>query len=167
MRLSLSMDSPPTSRLRFLDETGAELEAPREWRRGLIALDIPIGSLANARLLRAGEPLPLLAKPGPTGLAPYADWPLSGTGRYRLHLDWDDQQETRVVVVSPEKINQAAYGRLIEDLQTTLPASIAISLKRLGAFAGLELRPPALTTLEQELYRLRRAVLGGDRRPGL
>jgi predicted component of viral defense system (DUF524 family) len=161
------MASPPTSRLRFLDDTGAEIGAPREWRRGLVAVDIPIDALTHARLLRNGEPLSLFAKSGATDLAVFAEWPLSGTGRYRLQLDLDGEQETREITVSPEKISSDAYSQLIEDLQTTLPASIAISLQRLGAFAGLQLRPPGQTNLQQELYRLRRAIRGTDSSPGL
>jgi predicted component of viral defense system (DUF524 family) len=161
------MDSPLTSRLRFLDENGAQIPAPREWRRGLVALDIPIEDLPQTRLVRNGEPLPLVAKPDGVGLAVLAEWPLSGTGRYRLILEAGSYQETRDVIVVPEKISVEAYAQLIDDLQTALPASIALTLQRLGAFAGVRLRPPGETTLEQELYRLRRAVLGGDTSQGL
>jgi predicted component of viral defense system (DUF524 family) len=163
----LSIPSPPTSRLRFLDEAGTEVAAPREWRRGLVAIDIPADALPNTRLLRNGEPLSLVAKPGPEGLSAFAEWPLSGTGRYRLHLDADDHQEDREITVTPEKISQRAYSQLIDDLQTSLPASIAISLQRLGAFAGVKLRPPGETTIEQDLYRVRRAVLGSETHVGL
>ena len=161
------MGLPPTSRLQFLDDTGAEAAAPREWRRSLIRLEISVDDLARATLLRNGQPLPLVAKQTAAGLCAYAEWPLSGTGRYRLHLDLDDYQETREVTVIPEKISQDAYANLIDELQTRLPASIAINLQRLGAFAGLQLRPPGETTLEQEFFRLRKAVVGGEARPGL
>lgn len=56
---------------------------------------------------------------------------------------------------------------MIADLQTGLPASVAIGLQRAGALAGLELRPPGESTLAQELARLRQAILGTDRTTGL
>jgi hypothetical protein len=155
------MDSRPTSRLHFLDEQGAELPAPREWRRGFVGVDIPVEDLPRARLLRNGETLNLIAKPSGSGLSVLAEWPLTGTGRYRLVLDVRDLHETRDVTVHPEKISDHAYAQLIDDLQTSLPASIAVSLQKLGALAGLELRPPGETTIEQELHRLRIAVVGG------
>jgi predicted component of viral defense system (DUF524 family) len=97
-----------------------------------------------------------------------AEWPLSGTGRYRLTLEFGDAADPpQEVEVAPEKISPTAYGRLIDDLQTDLPASIAIGLQRAGALAGLHLRPPGETTLGQELARLRRAVTDTNGRPGL
>ena len=63
-----------------------------------------------------------------------------GTGsacKYQLSLQAGDAQTGKefgnappAQIVSPEKITPHAYGRLIEDLQTELPASVAIALQR-------------------------------------
>jgi hypothetical protein len=123
--------------------------------------------LSKARLLRNGEPLRLVAQTLDDVVGVFAEWPLSGTGSYRLILDSADADEERLVVVQPEKISEEAYGRLINDLQTSLPASIAIGLQSTGALTGLELRPPGETTLAQELARLRRAIHGTTSYGGL
>jgi predicted component of viral defense system (DUF524 family) len=96
-----------------------------------------------------------------------AEWPLSGTGRYRLALETAEEREELEVTVEPEKISPTAYASLISELQSSLPASVAVGLQRLGALAGLQLRPPGETTLAQELARLRRATLGDSSYAGL
>src|SRR5262245_13465448 len=159
------MASPPISRLRFLDAEGAVTSGPREWRRSRIEIAIPADRAPEARLLRNGEPLGLFAEPVDGELRVRAEWPLSGTGRYRLSLDLEGYSEEVETTVIPEKISEVAYGRLVDELQTKLPASIAIGLQRLGAFTGLELRPPGEPTHAQELHRLRRAVAGTAAHP--
>jgi predicted component of viral defense system (DUF524 family) len=96
-----------------------------------------------------------------------AQWPLSGTGRYRLRLESDEIEEEREVEITPEKITAEAYAVMVDDLQTTLPASVAIGLQRAGALQGLELKPPRESTLATELSRLRQAIRGGGQRSGL
>jgi hypothetical protein len=161
------MTSPPISRFRFLDADGALTSGPREWRRSLIEIAIPADLAPEARLLRNGESLHLFADPVDGELRVRAEWPLSGAGRYRLRLDLEDYSEDVEATVAPEKISEVAYGRLVDELQTTLPASIAIGLQQMGALTGLQLRPPGETTLAQELHRLGRAVGGTAVRPGL
>ena len=163
----MSTVSPPTSRLRFLDPQGAELAVPREWTPALVEALVPVERLRETRLLRQGEPLKLFAQEREGELRVFANWPRSGTGRYQLTLDLPEWSEQLIVVVAPEKISSEAYGRLIEELQTELPASIAIALQRLGALTGLQLRPPGETTFAGELLRLRHAVHGSEVRPGL
>jgi PD-(D/E)XK nuclease superfamily/Domain of unknown function (DUF2357) len=163
----MSTTSPPTSRLRFLDLDANEIAGPREWAKCLIEVLAPVDQLAELRLLRQGEPLRLYAQPldGTTRL--FADWPLSGTGGYRLTLEDDALREELEVSVGPEKISAGAFAQLITDLQTELPASVAIALQKTGAFAGLELRPPTEINLAAELARLRIAVNGDARTVGL
>lgn len=163
----MSMATPPTSSLRFLKPTGEPLEAPREWERCLIEIDRPPEELAEVRLLRQGEPLRLVAQELWGQVRLVAEWPVSGTGRYRLTLEHDTTPDALEVTVAPRKISPEAYAQLVDDLQTRLPASVAIGLQRGGALSALELRPPGESTLAQELARLRIAVAGSSTTPGL
>src|SRR4051794_972101 len=108
----MSMVLPPTSRLRFLDAGGAQLVAPREWRRGLIEVLVPASELSQMRLLRQGEPLQLFARLVGDELGVFAEWPLSGTGHYRLTLELGDVREEVEVAVEREKISPQAYARM-------------------------------------------------------
>jgi predicted component of viral defense system (DUF524 family) len=162
------MASPPTSSLRFIDFAGGPLPAPREWERCLIELDLKPDELQQTRVLRQGEPLRVLVQQLEGRPRVLAEWPLSGTGRYRLRLENDAAPPIESeITIEPRKISSEAYGRLIDDLQTELPASVALALQLTGALSGLELRPPGETTLAQELARLRQAVVGNDARAGL
>ena len=86
------MVSPRTSRLRFLDSTGAESLGPNEWTQSLVEVLIPpdLGSLERVRLLRQGESMRVFAQPLGGKTRVLADWPRSGTGRYRLALEYGE-----------------------------------------------------------------------------
>lgn len=161
------MASPPTSKLRFLDTSGTESTGPREWARSLVEVLVPPERLEQIRLLRQGEPMQLFAQPLGGSTRVLAEWPRSNTGRYRLRLEDGAMVEELEVGVAPEKISQSAYGRVIDELQTALPASVALGLQKVGALEGLELRSPGESTLAQELSRLRRAVKGSSGTIGL
>jgi predicted component of viral defense system (DUF524 family) len=128
---------------------------------------LPPEHLESTRLLCNGEPLALFVQPIAGELRMLANWPLSGTGRYRLYLESIGFEEEREIELTPEKLTFEEYGEMIADLQTSLPASVAIALQRGGALAGLELRPPGESTLATELSRLRRAVRGDAGSSGL
>ncbi len=141
---STSMASPPTSRLRFLDDAaGTRTHGPREWRRsscrGRIPAEPPRTDTASSE--RRATPRFSLS-PIDGELRVLAEWPLSGTGRYRLRLEPRGRRRGSArSIVTPEKISARPTDGLIDDLQTTLPASIAIGLQRAGALTGLQLRP--------------------------
>lgn len=167
------MGSPPTSdTFRFLDSAGRVTAAPGEWTSARIALDVPEDRWNRVCLTLQGQRLDVVlrmaAAHGEERPLIVADWPRLGPGRYRLELSvGDGPVSTSDILIRPSKISQAAFEGLIEDLETRLPASIAIALQRLGALAGIHLLPPGETTRAQELTRLRRAVQGADRRLGL
>src|SRR4051794_23760778 len=121
--------SPPTSKLRLLDPQGNLLEAPREWTPALVEVIVPLGQLANTRLLRQGAPMRLFAQEREAEIRVFAEWPRSGTGRYRMTLEAPDWREDVVVTVAPQKITPDAFSRLVDDLQAELPASIAVGLQ--------------------------------------
>ncbi len=160
------MDSAPISRLRFLDREGQPLEAPREWARGYVAVDIPPDRWQTVSLLRNGEPLEVYLRPLAGSPRVVAEWPYSGTGHYRLELIEVDSREEHRVTVWPRKISRESYFQLVDDLEE-LPPAIAIAVQRQGALAGIVLPDPAESTLASELLRLRRAIEGSEKRPGL
>jgi predicted component of viral defense system (DUF524 family) len=162
------MASPPTSRLRFLSSSGSSLPSPQEWQPALIQVDAPGYSLRSIRLEQHGEQLPISLRVLAGEERVLVDWPRSGPGSYELRLLLDGAEiEVHRLGIKPMKITPVAFARLLEDLESQLPAAIALSLQRLGGLAGLKLGPPSVSTRAQEFQRLGRAVRGHDGRPGL
>ncbi len=161
------MDSPPTSRVRFFTPEGVAQDAPMEWKAGLVEIDVPVDHWEGVRLWRQGEALPIYLKHLGGEVRTLADWPRSGTGRYHLRLECPGWTEELTLTIQPTKISPEAYSRLLEDLETRLPVSVALGLQGAGALSGIDFRPPGEATIAQELVRLRRAVLGTSNRPGL
>jgi len=142
--------------------------APREWEPAWLEVTLPIEQWGQTRLLRQGQPLELLLKHvgGPPRMV--AEWPRSGPGHYEITVERGDTVlERRVITVLPAKISQASLVQMLEDLQSRLPAAVAIGLQRLGGLTGIQLLTPEQTSIAAELVRLRRAVLGSGTRPGL
>jgi hypothetical protein len=169
------MDSHPTSDaadsasvLRFLDVNGQPIAAPGEWAPARVEVLVPATSWEQVALFCQGGPLPLLLAHLDGRARIVAEWPRSGPGHYRLRLTRANEATyERSVTIAPHKISPAAFSQLILDLESQLPAAIAIGLQRLGALSGITLQPPAESTLAAELVRLRRAVEGDRGRPGL
>lgn len=158
----------PTSRLRFLSQSGEERTAPPEWQVCFVeVLDVD-SALESLEVRRNDLSLPLSRRRVGDRYRTVAEWPLSGTGSYTLELVSDGQSiEALTCSVTPEKLSLEAYETLINDLQTRLPATVAIALQRAGALAGVRIVAPDQSTLNEELYRLRRACDGTPGRAGL
>jgi hypothetical protein len=161
------MVSHPFSNLRFLTAFGTPLDVPSEWMPALVEVLAPAEDWEQIRLSRQGHALPVYLRRLGDQVRMLADWPRSGPGHYRLKVELPDQIEEDNFTIQPQKISPIAFAQLLEDLQTQLPATVAFSLQRAGALAGIKLLPPGETTIAQELVRLRRAVDGTDGRPGL
>jgi PD-(D/E)XK nuclease superfamily protein/uncharacterized protein DUF2357 len=164
------MASPPTSSsLRFVDPGGDELPAPLEWRGCRVVVALPVDDAWTAlRLERDDGELPLSLRVVSGERRIVADWPQSGVGSYRLRLvHADGRDEVGVWRVESSKIDGGAYAELLLDLESRLPASIVLALKRLGALAGVQVRAPGAKALGEELAKLRRAIDGTALRPGL
>lgn len=168
------MDSPSSSPFSFLDLADQPIETPEEWMPALLVVPLDSTRLAAGRVLLQGSMLQLSIRLIAGELMVVGQWPRCGTGNYRLVLELDDDDEApsaaaeQLVSIRPRKITEAAYVALVNDLQgDALPTSIALGLERTGGLAGIDLRSREATTLEQELLRLRRAVVGPDSRLGL
>jgi predicted component of viral defense system (DUF524 family) len=157
------------SRLRFLDESGQELDAPLEWARGLVEIECAPADWEQVVLRRNEVAMPVLVRELEGRVRVLAEWPLSGAGTFELALEFRDGSwsERRACVVAPRKLSALAVEQMVDDLQQRLPASIAIALQRAGALSGINIVPPRETTLAEELHRLTRAIDGTSARAGL
>jgi hypothetical protein len=161
------MDSPPTSRLRFLSVEGSPIETPREWTPALVEVLVDPEERSTVRLWRQGESLPVYLKVIRGKERVLADWPRSEVGHFKVLLETPGAVEEQAFSILPEKISTYAYEQMLEDLEKRLPAAVAVALQKGGGLAGMELPPPEETTLAQELVLLRKAILGTKMRPGL
>ena len=164
------MESPPISRrLHFLDQAGNGIDGPREWIPAQIEVRDALQDWTHMRLTRqTGEPLPLSLRLSNGQSRAIANWPLSGTGHYRLDLFINDRKiEEQTFTIEPDKISKDSYLQLLEDLEIQLPAAIALGLQRNGALAGLKFLTPGESTLAMEVARLRRAINSNADRMGL
>jgi hypothetical protein len=163
------MVSSPTSRLRYLSESGEPIETPREWIKGFVEILCEAEQLESVRLVRNGVDLNVVSRKIGEHRRIVADWPLSGAGHYELELTTglDGEQERLVCTVPSRKLTTTSVEQMVTDLQERLPASIAIALQHAGALAGIELLPPDELTLATELHRIKRAIDGTPSRAGL
>lgn len=161
-------DGPGVGGLRFLDQEGQEVDAPREWEPALVEVLVTPARWEQVRLHFQGGELPLYLRRLRGELRVLADWPRSGAGHHRLQLlrDVESAAENYVVTIRPRKLSGEQFAHLLADLET-LPGAVALSLQRMGALSGVKLLPHSETTLAAEAARLRRAVSGHAGRPGL
>jgi hypothetical protein len=162
------MDSPATSRLRFLNLQGEPIERPRDWQPALVEVVADVASWRDVQLESSACRLEPYVQRLNGHERILAGWPRMGPGAYRIRLVLDREVLPPLdFAIAPAKISGAAFRRLLEDLETHLPAAIAIALQGAGGLTGLKVLPPQLSTRAQELQRLRRAILGHGAHPGL
>lgn len=154
-------------RIALLDLKGAEIEQPAEWTPAYVGLDIEAGWWDQARLTvqDADTPLSLRQLNGRPWIV--ADWAPANAGRYMLRTEVAGITASREIVIRPSKLSDEAFRAMLTDLESRLPAAVAIGLQHAGGLTGLKLLPPQATTFAQELSRLQRAVLGTPERQGL
>jgi hypothetical protein len=170
------MASLPTSEpiIKLTDPSGAPIPGLEEWVDGEIEVRVRRTEVQLLRLYLNGERLLFGVRFDADGNERIvADWKRRGAGNYLIDLKRLDQGgalrdvESKRIQVWPRKISRGAFGTLLSETESLLPAKIAIALKRYGGLAGVELLSPSETTLAQEQERLRQAVEGGRERMGL
>ena len=161
------MDLPPISKLSFLNYEGEIIKAPIEWQPACLEIHIPQKKIEQVRLWLQDKEIPISLRRLGGKFRVLTEWPRSNAGYYRLRLEYENDIEEQTITVWPQKISREAFAHMLEDLDSRLPTSVAISLQRTGALAGLKLLQLDETTLAQELVRLRRAINGTDNRLGL
>ncbi|SOD93261.1 hypothetical protein SAMN05421508_1037 [Caenispirillum bisanense] len=142
---------------------------PREWDPGLLVLDdVPADDWRDVVVHLNGRPLPLRLEVVGGAVRIAAHWERASSGAWRLEvLRKDGAPWSSVIRIPPAKLGDAALAAMVDDLESGLPASIAVALDRLGAFGGIDWRPPRRVTLAQELEHVRRALVGDGGRRGL
>jgi predicted component of viral defense system (DUF524 family) len=162
------MDSPPISKLSFLSPEGKPIEGPSEWTPALLEVLVHDAEERKEVELRVqGEVVQVYLRSVAGKERVLADWPRSDCGYYRVGLEMPGWREERTFTIWPQKISRDEYGVMLEDLETRLPAAVALALQRGGGLAGVEFIAPSENTLAEELKRLERAVRGTEERRGL
>lgn len=156
------MELSPSSKLRFFDETGAEISSPVEGSKCGIAIDVVQESWANISLKLGTHSLEVFFDEN-KNLA-YCEWPACGPGHYELYLVCGDNRERRRITLMPKYFTESDISCVINELAETLPKSIALQLLKCGGQLGaLDHKP----SVEEEYSDLRRALMGSAERLGL
>ena len=162
------MGQPVTSpKLRFVDASGEPTDFPREWEPSTLEIGIAPVEWHETQLKLQGE-LFSTAKATPSWRDTVTvEWPRSGPGNYLIELEAPSGSDSMPFTIRSGKLSSEALACTIDALESGLPTSIAVGLQRLEALQGIRLLPRRESTLAQEILRLRRAVRGTYRRPGL
>lgn len=162
------MDLPATSlEVMFLDLNGEAIDRPREWTEALVEVAAEPQKWESMRLTVNQSDRALTLRRVGSRVRVIAEWPRSNAGSYVIRAELNETSVTRSVTIMPGKLSAESFATLLSDLESRLPAAVAIGLQQAGGLAGLTVLPPEETTVAQELARLRRAVLGSSSRPGL
>ena len=159
------MELSPSSRLSFFTETGAIIQCPIEGRKFGIAIDIPRELWPSISLTLGPVSLPL--RLGEAALCAHSEWPPCGPGHYELTLVCGEIYERRPIVVVPEYFTEGDFNAIIAELTDALPKSIASNLQACGGLLGTNLAQDREPSIEQEFFRLRRAIVGTKERLGI
>jgi hypothetical protein len=133
----------------------------------LVEVQCPSDRWADVSVFRQGVPLLLGVRKIAGRVCLVAEWTRTGPGRYLLRVVLGSTVHDEIVDVRPTKISSADFAGIIEELQSTLPVSIALALQRMGGLVGSARVAPRNPTLAEELERLRTAVSGGPQTSGL
>ncbi len=120
------MGSPPTSdaaapRQRFLDLSGLAIGGPSEWMPALIEVLVPTGVWEDVDPRRQGQDLPVFLHRFGDQVRVIAEWPRSGTGHYRLRVEWRGLVEEQILIIMPQKISLDAYRCLLDESRDAAP----------------------------------------------
>jgi hypothetical protein len=161
-----SMVSPPTSRFCFWRD-GQPLGYPEEWQDGVLEVPCPQEVWQDAQMTVNGRRLELFVQRLAGRTRVLATWERANAGHYHVKAMWPGHKVEETFTVRPSKLSDQAFSALLEDLETRLPAEIAVALKQGGGLVGIKVTPAKEMTAAAELARLRRAVSGANGAVGL
>jgi len=154
--------------MRFRERSGELVPAPREWCEHYLELPDLGDAWDQARVSVNGTALAVQARRLDGRRRVVAEWPRSPAGRYLVAVVHGDTRDESTVEVPPAKLGEEEFETLLADLQTGLPQSIALNLRREGVpLAGLKQAQLREHSWANELELLRRAIDGAQGRPGL
>ncbi len=146
--------------LQFWQQDETPLSQPQEWQSCWLAWSA--FDLTDTVQLN-GQPLSVMQRQCAGEVRVLAQLPRLGPGQYQVSANGFSQR----FEVAPSKLNREELQQLLQDLSLQLPASLSQQLQRLGAFVGIDWQAPQHNSVEAELHRLQRAILGDDRCVGL
>jgi hypothetical protein len=156
------MESSPSSKLKFFDETGAVIPLPVEGSKCGIAIDVPQESWSDISLQFGTHSLEVFFDKKEKRA--FCEWPLCGPGHYDLYLVCRDYRERRKITLMPRYFTESEVSSVLDELTETLPKSIALQLLECGAQLGTLAHK---SSVEEEYLELRRALNGTTERLGL
>lgn len=157
------MESLPSSRLSFFDQSGAIIPCPVDGRKCGIAIDVA-RDLGPTMSLKLGTVL--LPVRQDAAMCPHSEWPACGPGYYHLSLECGDISEHRAILVLPRHFSAIEVNSITDEL-IELPKSIALQLQNCGGLLGTNLALNHELSIDQEFFKLRRAVTGTKERLGM
>ena len=165
------MSSASSERPLFYSDTAPSRplrESPGEWREGWLVLPESLGKWSEIRAWAQGGELPVSCRLVDGNERALVPWNRAGPGHHRIEARSGETRWKSRVEIEPETIDRTAFAALLQELSHELPASIALSLQRIGANLPIERTVLDQPTLAEELERLRRLVQGWpDGPPGL
>ena len=161
------MDSLPTSKICFLNWEGKRIESPAEWSTAFVEVCLPLDEIDSVALFLQGSELNVIRSRQFGTSMLLANWERRNPGNYKLRLVHGSGVDEETVTIRPQKISFDSFGKMLEDLECRLPATIALSLQQCGGLVGITTQPPNKSTLAQQILWLQRAVYGTDVRTGL
>ncbi len=159
------MESSPSSRISFFNETGAIIHGPVEGHKCGIALAIPKELWPQITLKLDTATLPLQFDQATSSA--YAEWPASAPGYYELTLACGDIHERLTIKVLPQYFRESDLLAIVQDLEDRMPKLVSTQLQECGGLVGENLVQDQEPTIEQEFVRLRRAVAGTKEKLGV
>jgi hypothetical protein len=165
--ITTETDLLPSSELQFVDVFGSLLPAPAEWTAAFVDTGVDPGQWADVRCTVNDRPVEVSVRRIGGEPRVVAQWDRAGAGWYDIAMTQRGLIRRRRLQVRPAKIDDGAFARMLEDLETRLPVTIAIALRDWGARIGVPIGAPSQHTLATEVARVRRAVYGTPSRAGL
>ncbi len=156
------MESSPSSKLKFFDETRAVIPLPVEGSKCGIAIDVPQESWSDISLQFGTQSLVVFFDKKEKRA--FCEWPLCGPGHYDLYLVCRDYRERRKITLMPRYFTESEVSSVLDELTETLPKSIALQLLECGAPLGTLAHK---SSVEEEYLELSRALNGTTERLGL
>ena len=158
------MELFPSSRLTFLNDSGAIIQGPVEGRKCGIGIDVP-RELWPSISLRLGT-VALSLQFDEMAMRASSEWPPCGPGHYELVLVCGDIQECLALTVMPRYFNENEVASIVYDLTELLPKSIAARLQECGGLLDLNLAQEHESPIVQ-FFKVRRAISGTKDRLGI
>lgn len=159
------MESSPSSRISFFNESGAIIQTPSEGSKCGIGIGVPKELWSSISLKLGTTALPLQLGENPS--VAFSEWPPCDPGQYELSLTCGNISERRVVTIMPQYFDESEVSAIFHELTEILPKLLASQLQECGGLLDVNLALGHEPTVMQEFLKLRRALTGAKNRLGI